>query len=334
MRILRFFFLALVWILVLSFLVFFLGRELILFFGTGALKNDYHALLKSNYTKLCTDQFSYSQNYSAQIRFVSNKEYNLEVVCADFSSSPILLERKKLLPLLFKESAGSGFIIDERELPFIVKLGVLGRSLYVYAENKSIYSNYLNFPDLDYGQGPTSSCQAHNYQCCSSDLQSGLGQQITGVNDCPKSCYESCLLRPVFLSFKSNPVFDELNRLVELPVGEAITLSYVLGNGKGDVFSGQIDKNVKTPLLEQLQTIFSGKKEPQLGAEITLPLTTKIDFGDGESWESANFQDSIDHVYNCPTQTCYFQVQIIAQDANGILSVDNEATKLIIKVYR
>lgn len=334
MRILKFFFLALIWILIIGSLVFFLGREIILFFGASALKHDYKTLLQKNYSKLCVNQFAYSQDYSTQIRFTSNKEYNLEVVCVDFSSSPILVEKRKLLPLLFKESFSSGFIIDERKLPFSVRLGILGRSINVYAEDQSIHSSYLGSPDLDYERGPITSCQAHNYRCCSTDLQSGLGEQITEVNDCPKSCYESCLLRPIFLSFNSSPAFEEFNRLVELSAGEAITLSYVLANGKGDVFSGQINKNIKTPLLEQLQTIFSDKKDSELGADITLPVTIKIDFGDGETWESTNFQDTIDHVYVCQTKTCYFQIHITAQDSKGVLSVDNEATKLMVKVYR
>lgn len=334
MRILKFFFLALIWILVISFSVFFLGREMILFFGAGVIKNSYNSLLKRNFSRLCVEQFSYGQDYFTQIRFTSNKEYHLEVVCSDFTASPILIESKKLLPLLFKKSFGSGFVIDDRQLPSFIELGVLGRNIYIYAEDQIIHANYLGFPDLDYDQGPESSCQAHNYQCCSTDLQSGLGQQITEVNDCPKSCYESCLLRPIFLSFNSRPAFEEFNRLVELRAGEALTLSYVLGNGKGDVFSGQLDKNIKISPLEQLQTIFSGKKDSRIAAEITLPVTIKIDFGDGEIWESTNPQDSVDHVYNCQTQTCYFQVNIMAQDVKGILSVDNEATKMIIKVNR
>lgn len=334
MRILRFFFLALLWILVVGSVVFFVGREAILLLGAGTIKSDYQSLLKKNYSRLCAEQFSYSQEYFTQLRFVSDKEYNLEVVCVDFDSTPILIESKKLLPLLFKESFGSGFVIDERKLPAFIKLKVLGRSIYVHVEDQTIHLNYLALPDLDYDQGPTSSCQAHNYQCCNSDLQSGLGKQTTQVNDCPKSCYESCLLRPVFLSFNSRPPADQANRVVELAYGEAVTFSYFLGNGKDDAFSGQINKNIKLPLLEQVQTIFSGPRDVQTGTELALPLTVTIDFGDGKNWQSSNFQDSVDHVYTCQNQTCFFQVRIIAKDAKGISSVDNEVSKMIVKIHR
>jgi len=319
---------------VIGSVVFFIGREVILFLGVNALTSDYNALSRKNYDKWCVDQFAYGQDYSTQIRFTSNKEYNLEVVCADFVASPILIEKKKLFPLLVKKSFGSGFIIDQRKLPFVVELNVLGRSVRVYAEDSQIHFSYLGIPDLDYDQGPVSACQSHNYQCCSLDLQSGLGKQLDFVNDCPKSCYESCLLRPVFLSFNSNPQFQEDDRLVELLNGDTLSLSYVLGNGKSDVFSGQINKNVQTSLIERLQTIFIGKTGTAVESQIALPVTIKLDFGDGEVWESTNLQDSVDHIYRCQMQTCYFLVQISAQDAKGVLSVDNEATKMVVKVHR
>ena len=334
MRILKFLFFASLWILGIGTLIFIVGREAILLFGVGAIKSDYKALLSPNYSRLCTEQFSYSQDYFTQIRFTSSKEYNLEVVCADFIASPILIASKKLPPLLSKESFSSGFIIDERKLPFSMELHALGRHIYLYVEDQVIHSSYLGVPDLDYNQGPTSSCQAHNYRCCDSDAQSGLGEQIITVNDCPKSCYESCPLRPVFLSFNSQPVADESTRLVELSADKTIDFSYVLGNGKGDVFSGQLDKNTKLSLLERLQAVLANLQNNQSDLEMVLPITVKIDFGDGETWESTNLQDTVNHSYECRTRSCYFQVQISAQDARGVASANNELSKMIVKVNR
>ncbi len=334
MRILKFFVISLVWILIVGAVLFFVGRELLLFIGLNMLKGDYNAMVKKNYSKWCVDRFSYSQDYFTQIRFTSNKEYNLEVVCADFAGSPIVLDSKKLPPLVFKKSLSSGFKMDERKLPFMVKLGVLGRGGFVYAENALAHQTYLSPPELDYDQGPTSTCQAHNYQCCSLDLQSGLGEQISNVNDCPKSCYESCLLRPIFLSFKSEPVRNDDSQLVELFNNETLTLSYVLGNGKGDVFSNQLSQDSQISFLEKLQAIFAGQDQSLTESQLAMPVTITIDFGDGNAWTSNNFQDTIDHVYSCQMQSCYFQVKIIAQDAKGVLSVDNELSKMIVKVHR
>lgn len=334
MRILKFFSLSLLWILIIGVGVFFVGREILLFASVNMLKNDYGSINNKNYSKRCIDQFNYNQEYFTQLRFVSDKEYNLEVVCVDFIASPIVLDHQKLPPLVFKKSFGSGFQIDESRSPFIVELSILGRRAFVYTDNADVHYTYFNAPDLDYDQGPTSTCQAHTYQCCSLDLQSGLGQQISSVNDCPKSCYESCLLRPMFLSFKSQPVMNDETNLVELFNNETLTLSYVLGNGKGDVFSDQLDKNSQISFLEKLQAIFTKQDKSLTENQLSMPLTIQIDFGDGKVWTSNDFQSTVDHNYFCQSQTCYFQVKITAQDAKGVLSVTSDTSKMIVKVNR
>ncbi|AKM81692.1 MAG: hypothetical protein US01_C0001G0766 [candidate division TM6 bacterium GW2011_GWF2_28_16] len=333
MRILKFFFFSMLWILGLGLLAFLFGREILLALESNIIKNDYNSLLNKNYAAACTNQFSYSQDYWTQIKFTSDKEYNLEVVCSDFATSPIVLSSKKMLPLVSKASFGSGFIINDQKLPSFIELEVLGRNLYIYTDAQKIYSNYLSKPDFDYDQGPLSSCEAHNYQCCSLDVQSGLGEQLTSVNDCPKSCYESCLFRPSILLFNSQPALDETTRTIEVLSGETISFSYVLGNGKNDVFSGQISRDEETSWLQKLQAIFSRQKVEENDG-IALPVEVNIDFGDGETWQSASLQDSVDHSYICQTKTCYFQVKISAKDVQGVLSVDNELAKMIVKVNR
>lgn len=334
MRILRFFFFSLLGILVLGFLAFFFGREALLIWGSSMIKSDYNSLLKGGHGDLCARQFSYGQDYWTQIRFTSTKEYNLEVVCVDFIASPIIISSKKLPPLLYKKSFSSGFTIGDQEVPSLIELSVLGRKLFVYTDGQEIHSNFLSEPDLDYDQGPLSSCQSHDYQCCSLDLQSGLGEQTASVTDCPKSCYQSCLLRPAVLSFNSRPALDENTRTVEINAGEAITFSYVLGNGKSDVFKGQLSTTENEPLLEKVQTIFSQQFLDENNNGITFPIEVSVDLGDGEFYQSANSQDTFDHIYTCKTKSCYFQVKISVKDANGVLSVDNELANMVIKVNR
>lgn len=332
MRILRFFLFSFLGIVVLTALAFFFGREILLLWGSSMLQADYNSLQKKGFGQECMQKFAYNQEYWTQLRFTSNKEYNLEVVCADFLASPIVLESRKLPPLLFKQSFGSGFILDDRELPSFVELNSLGRKIFIYKDGQKIHANYLFKPDLDYMNGPLSSCQAHNYQCCSLDVQSGLGEQNTEVNDCPKSCYQSCLLRPVILSFNSRPALDLETRMVELRDGEALTLSYVLGDGKNDAFGNQLLKDQAVPLLEKIQTLLSKKSdENQSKSEYTV---VTIDLGDGEIWQSIKPQDDHEHIYNCQNRTCYFQVKLSAQDQQGVLSVDNELSKMVVKVSK
>lgn len=332
MRILRFFLFSFLGISVLTGLAFFFGREILLLWGSSMLQTDYNSLSKKGYGQECVQQFAYNQEYWTQLRFTSNKEYNLEVVCADFVASPIVLESRKLPPLLFKNSFGSGFILDERELPSFVELSALGRKVFIYKDAQKIHANYIFKPDLDYVDGPLSSCQAHNYQCCSLDVQSGLGEQTTEVNDCPKSCYQSCLLRPVVLSFNSRPALDLETRMVELRDGEALTLTYVLGDGKNDAFGNQLIKDQAVPLLEKMQTLLSKKSDgDQSKSEYTV---VTIDLGDGETWQSIKLQDDHEHVYKCQSRTCYFQVKLSAKDQQGVLSADNELSKMVVKVSR
>ena len=332
MRILRFFFFSFLGISFLTALTFFFGREVLLLWGSSMLRTDYDSLAKKGYGQECVRQFAYSQEYWTQLRFTSNKEYNLEVVCADFVASPIVLESRKLPPLLFKKSFGSGFILDERELPSFIELRALGRKVFIYTDAQRIHANYLFKPDLDYFAGPLSSCQAHNYQCCSLDVQSGLGEQVTEVNDCPKSCYESCLLRPVVLSFNSRPALDLATRVVELRSGEALTLSYVLGDGKSDAFGNQLTKDQVVPLLEKIQTLLSKPTEKNQGESEYTVVT--IDLGDGTIWQSDKLRGEHEYVYNCQSQTCYFQVKLTAEDQQGVLSADNELSKMVVKVSR
>lgn len=334
MRILKFLSFSLIGLLALGFLSFFFGREILLVWGASTIKGDYNHLLTENFADECSRQFSYGQDYSTQIRFTSEKEYNLEVVCADFTSTPIVLASKKLPPLLYKKSFGSGFTIDDQNLPFFVKLSSLGREIFIYTDNKSIYSNYLSVPDLDYEQGPFSSCQSHSYQCCNSDTQSGVGNQLNNVNDCPKSCYESCSIRPNVLSFNSRPALDDSNRTVAINSGETITFSYILGNGKTDVFEGQISKEENQTFLEKLQTIFSKTKTSDNSDGIALPVQVTIDFGDGEFFSEESLYGSVDHSYSCQNNVCYFQAKILVKDAHGVLSADNELAKMIIKVNK
>jgi hypothetical protein len=167
-------------------------------------------------------------------------------------------------------------------------------------------------------------------------VERGLGKQTTTVTDCPKSCYESCLLRPTILSFNSQPAFDSVARIVEVNSGETVTFSYVLGNGKDDVFAGQISKAAsdRESFWDKLQTIFTAKPNKQKDNQIALPIAVSVSFGDGSMYHSTNLQDTFDHVYVCQTRVCYFQAQITASDARGVLSIDNELANIVVKVNR
>jgi hypothetical protein len=334
MRILKFFFAALLISVVLGAAVVLVVREIVLVVGASMLAADYKNLQGRSYGQTCVGQYGYAQEYFTQIRFLTNKEYVKEVVCADFTSTPILLESKKLPIFLFKTSMGSGFVLDERDTPLVVELRALGRKIFIYTEEGRMQSSYLRAADLDYELGPVSSCQAHDYQCCNLEVQSGVGEQLTRVNDCPKSCYESCLLRPVVLALNTRPYLDPETRIVEARSGEAVSFSYVIGDGSDQIFAGQIQAGEQVSLSEKLQVLLAGLRSGDNLTGVVLPVTVTLDFGDGEIWQSNNLQDSADHQYACASQTCYFQVKLSVSDAAGVLSVDNDLSKMRVRVDR
>jgi hypothetical protein len=135
------------------------------------------------------------------------------------------------------------------------------------------------------------------------------------------------------LSFNSRPGFDSSERVVEVRVGEPVTLSYVIANGKSDVFAGQLVKDEQISWLQRIQALLRGQpSQHELG--LALPVTVTVDLGDGASWQGQSLQDTFDHVYECANRTCFFQVRLMASDAAGVLSADNELAKMVVKVSR
>ncbi len=344
MRILRFFFTSLLQIGVLGLIVFLAGREILLVVAASDLKSAYQRLTAKSYGQECLREFGYSQDFWTQLRFVSPKQYQLEVVCADFVAQPVLLESKTLPAFVSKTDTGSGFIIDQRKLPYSLRLSVAGRAIFVFSEEHKLYSRYLAARDLDYSQGPVTACQGHGYTCCMLDVQSGQGEQVPQVADCPRSCFESCQLRPVILSFNSRPAVDFESRVVVANPGQPVTFSYVIGNGKSDVFANQLERDESVSLWQRLQVLLGappsgarlvpGGAPPGAEAGLAAPLSISIDFGDGQTFESSNLQDSTDHLYTCRAGICMFTATLRATDALGVAAMSSDLSQIIVRVAR
>lgn len=332
MRILRFFFTSVLQVAVVGLIVFLAGREILLVVAVSDLKSGHQRLAAKSFGQECVREFGYSQEFWTQLRFVSPRQYQLEVVCADFVAQPVLLERKNLPAFVHKADIGSGFIIDERKLPYLLRLTALGRSVYVFSEENKLYSQYLSARDLDYAAGPVTACQGHGYTCCMLDVQSGQGGQVAQAADCPRSCFESCQLRPVVLSFNSRPVADFESRMVTASVGQPVTFSYVIGNGRGDVFANQLERGAQVSLWQRLQVLLGAPPAEEAG--LAAPLTISIDFGDGARFESSNLQDSTDHLYTCPAGICMFTATLSATDALGVETARNALSQIIVRLSR
>lgn len=217
-----------------------------------------------------------------QLRFISPTEYVLEVVCAQFSLDPIVIEKKSLPQFVVKLPGSSGIIWGDA--PSAVGLSVFGRNRAVVVESKEIF--YTNITDdFFYGVSPISSCQAYGFLCCQKENQIGQGSLFNGVSDCPSSCYSECISRPMILSFNSDPFMDFQTRTTKVKADEMITFSYVAQtNGIDD--NGVIE------------------------------LST----GDGQKYTSSEMNGTFTHNYQCPSSTCNFQATIRVVNGQGIES--------------
>lgn len=333
MRILKFFFTGILLTTIGVSLLLLLGREVLLLWASSVMQDAYASIAGKNHSASCNQQFGYAQDSYGQIRFVSDRDYRVEVVCHDFTSTPVLLDQAKLPPLVRKSSANSGFIWSDRLLPNFIELQVLGRKLWLYTDAGQLQTSYLSKADLDYGLGPSSVCSAYNYTCCDLQVQSGVGEQLSAATDCPRSCYGACLLRPVLLSFNSRPFMNPENRTIELRAGESLSLSYVISGSYKDVFAGQLLRDAEVGWWEKLQAFLSNDpSQSQSDQDLVLPITVNIDLGDGQTWQSQQLQDTLEHTYFCATPTCFFQISLSAADGRGVLSVDNELAKMIVRV--
>ncbi len=280
-----------------------LARELLLLAGASSIRSSLsvlHRLSRDNlqYARQCRERGGITTDVATigalQLRFLNNREYVLEVVCNQFQSDPILIE-KYSLPLLVIKNAGSSGIIwgNDRSA---VEIEVFGRKQVVGVENEEIENFAAGSVNL--GLTPISTCSGYGFQCCQQETESGVGQPFSGVNDCPKTCFSSCQPRPIFLSLNTDPFFDEITRTVTVTPGEPVTFSYV------------------------------ASYEPKE------PVTVTMDFGDGQTETFATLTGKASHQYVCPNGGCSYTVKMTARAASGIEAALTPIMQLKVEISR
>lgn len=329
MRVIKVFIISIIAILISWISFIFVGREFFLITANISVKSAYKTVSKNVYANRCYEEFGENQLYWTQIRFTSKKDYNLEVVCENFEQQPIVIEERKLPPFVIKSSNTSGLVLNHDNYPTYIDLYSFGREITLYSENFEFKSTYLGKPELDYSIGPPSQCEAVNYHCCL-DHQDGLGQEFNQATDCPKSCYQTCLQRPILLSFNSSPPVEE-NRTVSIRAGEEVEFSYVISDSREDVFEGQIPEEHQLNFFEKLQLFFddSSPTETLFAAK---PIKTRIDYGDGSFSDTDNLQQSLVHLYTCRSSLCFYEAKVSSVDAKGVSTVETDLAKILVKV--
>ncbi len=315
MRILRYFLTGLILISVLGIGVFFIAREVSMYWGVSTLRGSVQELAKAesqgSYQTQCRQEGRAigPNGVIMQLRFLSDTEYVLEALCNEASTQPISVGREALPPFITKIKGTSGFIanggISGIELASFWALGQeLEKSLRIPAKyitkqkilqmEESVLVETLD-PTV-VGNGPITSCTGYGYTCCRVESQKGTGDRIDGLFDCEETCYAQCVSRPLVLSFTSNPFYEIKTRTVTIPAGTTVEFIYVGDGGQSDSISGFIE------------------------------------FGDGSSEPITEESGMADHTYTCATSTCTYVARVQFTDKWGVDSAELPVTKVTVVV--
>lgn len=295
---------------------FYFTREYFLYRGVENFKKTILVLQRGNAANECqkrVDDLLGVVNTDGEprvhVRFVSNTDYILEVICPGYEFDPISIEEKRLDTYLAKVPGSSGISLGAertgvelvvfsrlqqtinqwfgQDIPFIQK------SQAVVLENNQFV---VHQPGEDLGSGPLTSCEGYGYQCCQSDTHIGAGSKIEGLLGCESNCFSSCQSRPYVLSLTSNPFFDVQNRTVTIKSGESIDFSYVVDPGSAT------------------------------GVQVLL------NFGDGGSDQSSDTTGMMSHIYSCATDECRFTAQMSVTDSAGVESAWTAVSRIEVVV--
>jgi hypothetical protein len=302
MRVLRFFLSSFIVIAIVAGVGFLVTREALLIWGMSTLRSSVTKMRSTSvnlepYVRECQKRggsdLSESIIERIQTRFTSSTEFEVEVICRQFFLDPIVLDHKQLPPFVMKAPGSSGLIWDNELTSVTLRVWGRSRSLVLTGDTVSYTNDVVSAP---IGSGPVAACQGYGFSCCSLESAQGVGDQIPGANDCPKSCFSSCVSRPIILSFSSDPFYEPENRELRIKAGESVVFSYVIDFGPRPM--GQI----------------------------------QLSFGDGQSQSFTESEGTIDHVYTCNQAQCVYPAQISATDSQGVTSGTTAVTKITVVV--
>ncbi len=319
MRIIKLLFSAIIIFLIITVVGFFIARESLLFWGSSKIKKSVSTLTisknRDSFISQCKQLGSTFVNgediVTYRLRFLSSKEYLLEAVCSQFSYDPILIEQVDLPNFVTKVPGTSGFLLGSRpngieiqvfaeeisKISEAIKIDLSGllRKQVLIVEDGSISNNG---DERFIGGGPVTSCNGYGYECCQDVSQTGVGDKITGLVDCEKSCFASCATRPVVLSFNSNPLFDPKLRSLEITNGATVEYTYVADAGKATTVGGVLD------------------------------------FGDGKKLPISGLAGQSSHTYSCTKPSCEYTVRLVLEDNWGVESAETNISKIKIIVRK
>lgn len=295
---------------------FLIAREGLLFWGVSTVRSSITVMrqLAVNAGQYGTEcrKLGVSDDEQAisaiQLRFTSDTEYVVEVVCGQFRLNPLVIETKQLPFMVKKLPGASGIVWGEARSG--VRLGVWGRTRSIITENREVA--FTSNPDEFLGAGPISSCQGYGYLCCAEESSIGDGDLFSGATDCPKTCFPGCLPRPVVLSLTTDPFYQPETRTLDVSAGEMVTFGYV----------------VTMPPLR-------GKpEEAQSELAVSPTQSVVIEYGDGSSDLAVEEAGSFTHAYQCVGARCVYQLSLKVTDINGVSAAVTPVSQLKVVVTK
>lgn len=319
MRILKYMFNSAIILVLLSFVAFLIGREILLSMATSQIRNAIASLREARnaggYVSECLNKGSIfiegEELVRYQLRFTSPSSYILEVICDQFSFDPIELSSDDLPPFITKKEGSSGITLDENaggvkletfsELTSTLNTLIKKETSFLVRES-GVYilddRTYYTEEDTVIAPGPQTTCSGYGYTCCSTISQIGEGDQFIGSSDCDKTCYSQCVARPVLLSFETNPFINLSSRMLEIQPETLVDFAYVASH------------------------------------EAKQDLLAVITFGDGQSVTLNGNANQVSHTYTCASQQCRYTASITITDTSGVVSVASEVSRIPVLVAR
>ncbi|MBU1967196.1 hypothetical protein KKH50_02830 [Patescibacteria group bacterium] len=299
MRIVKILFKSLLTLIILGAMSAFIARETLLILGsrqvTNSLSDLKNAYYKKSYLSKCMargSEFVAGDIFAiAQLRFLSSTLYVTEILCGQFSIDPTVIDRQQLPPFVEKVPGSSGIIWGESRSGILLE--IFGRRKAVGAEDEAI----IDFSqDSPLGMSPISICAGYGFVCCQPESQHGAGEKLTQAIDCPKSCFSSCISRPIVLAFNTQPAMDKQTNTLVIDTSTPVTFSYVIDQGEAK------------------------------------SIVASLDYGDGAIDQFFAENLVTEHTYVCADNFCSYNVKLTAEDDRGILSAELPITAFTIIV--
>lgn len=343
MRVLKIFFTSILLLLLIAVVGGLISREILLSFALSQLKSDVKFLAQAStggdFFKQCleysggsfVDQGSMVRN---QIRFVSDSSYVLESVCKASESVRKVIKNKSLPPLVRRAVGQSGLI--QGNSGYGVEVSIFGRSGVVYEEDNVLFSTVSNLDDLRVilNEGPATICSGYGYTCCSDDYQAGQDFFQPNALDCPRSCYASCVEKPVVLTFNSEPAAYEDTGIAFLQSGDFMEFIYTISDVKGDAFAREnIFEEESTSMRwdERLFNILDKYSQQDTNKDEIDSVI--LSFGDGTSEKLLDLHGRVGHTYLCEGRSiCVYNVTIQATTKYGVTSSLDGVAKIQVQV--